>query len=85
MLHDIWQAETQKSADHALDRFMATYEAKYPKAATASLRLTGSILRTTNPSDSTFANIRLRTGRQETRGFQGKTDVSLTFIAREIK
>ena len=33
MLHESWQAETRKSAGTATDRFVATYEAKYPKAA----------------------------------------------------
>ena len=28
MPHEIWQAETRKSADKAMDRFVATYEAK---------------------------------------------------------
>ena len=74
MLHDIWQAETRKSADQALERFCATYEAKYPKAADCLARDRETLLtfydfpaahwqhlRTTNPIESTFATIRLRT------------------------
>ena len=38
MLHEIWQADTRKSADKALDRFVATYEAKYPKAVDCMVR-----------------------------------------------
>jgi len=34
MLHDIWQAETRADAVKAFDLFVATYEAKYPKATT---------------------------------------------------
>ena len=33
MLYEVWQADTKKSADQALNRFYDTYEAKYPKAA----------------------------------------------------
>jgi len=74
MLHEVWQADTRKSADKALDRFCATYEAKYPKAVDCLARDRESLLafydfpaahwqhlRTTNPIESTFATIRLRT------------------------
>ena len=74
MLHEIWQAETRKSAEKALDRFVATYEAKYPKAADCLARDREALLafydfpaahwqhlRTSNPIESTFATIRLRT------------------------
>ena len=74
MLHEIWQADTRKSADKALDRFVATYEAKYPKAVDCLVRDRGMLfafydfpaahwqhLRTTNPIESSFATIRLRT------------------------
>src|SRR5690606_17331947 len=30
-LHQIWQADSREHADQAFDRFVATYEAKYPK------------------------------------------------------
>ena len=32
MLHSIWQAATRQEAEKAFDLFVATYEAKYPKA-----------------------------------------------------
>ena len=31
MIHDIWMADTRKSAEQALDRFCGAYEAKYPQ------------------------------------------------------
>ena len=31
-LHSIWQAETKPEAETAFDLFIATYDAKYPKA-----------------------------------------------------
>ena len=74
MLHEIWQADTRKSADKALDRFVATYQAKYPKAVDCLVRDREMLfafydfpaphwqhLRTTNPIESSFATIRLRT------------------------
>lgn len=74
MIHDIWQADTRQSAEKAFDRFLSTFGDKYPKAA-ANLgadrdRLLAFYdfpaahwqhLRTTNPIESTFATIRLRT------------------------
>jgi transposase-like protein len=73
-LHEIWQAETKQQAEQAFDRFIATYEDKYPKA-TRCLADDRDVLlafydfpaphwqhlRTTNPIESTFATIRLRT------------------------
>ena len=32
-LHQVWMADTRQAADAAFDRFIATYEPKYPKAA----------------------------------------------------
>ena len=74
MLHEIWQADTRKSADKALDRFVATYEAKYPKVVDCLVRDREMLfafydfpaphwqhLCTTNPIESSFATIRLRT------------------------
>ena len=74
MIHDIWMADTRKSAEQALYRFCGTYEAKYPKAVDCLSRDRDTLLtfydfpaahwqhlRTTNPIESTFATIRLRT------------------------
>ena len=75
-LQEIWRAETKTAATRAFDRFLRTYEAKYPKA-TACLEkdreelLTfyafpashWQSLRTTNPIESTFGTIRHRTKR----------------------
>ncbi len=75
-LHEIWQAATREDAEQAFDRFIATYEAKYPKA-TGCLAKDRDVLmtfydfpathwqhlRTTNPIESTFATIRHRTAR----------------------
>jgi len=90
MLHDIWQAETKVEAEKAFDLFVATYEAKYAKA-TDCLRkdreellvfydfpaLHWIHLRTTNPIESTFATVRLRTAK--TKG-SGSRSACLTMV-----
>ena len=73
-LHEIWQADRREAAERAFDRFIATYEAKYPKAVECLVKDRKELLafydfpaahwqhiRTTNPIESTFATIRLRT------------------------
>jgi len=80
-LHAIWMAPTKGDADKAFDLFVATYEAKYPKA-TACLSKDRDVLltfydfpaehwihlRTTNPIESTFATVRLRHRRTKGNG-----------------
>lgn len=75
-IHEIYLAETKKEAEKAFDRFVSTYEAKY-KSATDCLRKDRDKLltfydfpaehwlhvRTTNPIESTFASVRLRTNK----------------------
>ena len=74
MLHEIWMAATKNDALKALDKFAATYQAKYPKAAECLLKDKEELLafydfpaehwqhlRTSNPIESTFATVRLRT------------------------
>ncbi len=92
MLHDIWMAETKAEADQAFDLFIETFEAKYPKA-TACLAKDREVLltfydfpaehwmhiRTTNPIESTFATVRLRTRR--TKGC-GSRIACLTMVFR---
>src|SRR5690606_11294481 len=73
-LHEIWQADSRRNAEKAFDRFIATYEQKYPKAVDCLVKDREDLLafydfpaahwqhiRTTNPIESTFATIRLRT------------------------
>jgi transposase-like protein len=76
MLHEIWMAPTRARARSAFDRFLETYEGKYPKA-TDCLRKDREVLlafydfpaehwvhlRTTNPIESAFATIRHRSDR----------------------
>jgi putative transposase len=79
-LHEIWMAENRVDAEQACDLFLSTYEAKYhPKATECLAKDRDPLLtfydypdehwthiRTTNPIESTFATVRLRT--TKTRG-----------------
>ena len=78
-LNDIWMADSRAAAEQAFDKFLLSYQSKYPKASeclnkdrTALLTfydfpaLHWQHIRTTNPIESTFATVRLRTSK--TRG-----------------
>jgi transposase-like protein len=78
-LQAIWMAPDRQQAEMAFDLFIATYEAKYPKAADCLAQDREVLLafydfpaehwghiRTTNPIESTFATVRARTAK--TRG-----------------
>ncbi len=73
-IHDIWMAETRENAEQAFDLFIKTYELKYPKATQCLEKDREELLafydfpadhwphiRTSNPIESTFSTIRLRT------------------------
>ncbi|MFO0893318.1 MAG: IS256 family transposase [Isosphaeraceae bacterium] len=80
-LHGIYEAEGREAAERAFDLFVATYEAKYPKAVECLVKDREALLafydfpaehwrhiRTTNPIESTFATVRLRHGRTKGSG-----------------
>ena len=90
MLYDIWMAETQPAADRAFDLFLATLAAKFPAATTCLAKDRDVLLtfyafpaehwihiRTTNPVESTFATVRLRT--KKTKG-AGSRVACLTMV-----
>jgi putative transposase len=90
-LHQIWMAPTRGEAHQAFDLFVETYEDKYPKATQCLKKDRDELLafydfpavhwqhiRTTNPLESTFATVRLRTGK--TRGcVSRKTILAMVF------
>jgi len=90
-LHEIWMAPSKKEAEKNFDTFVSTYEAKYPKAA-ACLQKDREVLltfydfpaehwrhiRTTNPIESTFATVALRTAKVR-NCFSSKTVVTMAF------
>ena len=78
-LNDIWMAESRATAELAYDDFLRRYELKYSKACECLSKDREALLtfydfpalhwqhiRTTNPLESTFATVRLRTNK--TRG-----------------
>ena len=80
-LHEIWMAETRESAYKAFDRCVRRFEAKYPKATECLVKDKDAMLafydfpavhwqhiRTTNPIESVFATVRLRTTKTKNCG-----------------
>ena len=85
-LHDIWMAETRDEAQQAFDRTLKRFEAKYPKAMACLAKDRDQLLafydypaehwvhiRTTNPIESTFATVRLRSKRSRNCGSRATT------------
>jgi len=85
-LHDIWMAETKGEAEKAFDFFVKAYAAKYPKAAEGLSKDREALLtfydfpaehwkhiRTTNPIESMFATVRLRTYKTKGCGTRAAT------------
>lgn len=90
-LQDIWMAETRQSANKAFDGCVARFDAKYPKAMACLAKDKESMLafydypaanwqhiRTTNPIESVFATVRLRTTRTKSCGSR-KTTLTMAF------
>ena len=78
-LQEIWMAASREEAQRAFDHFIVNHEAKYPKAVACLVKDREALtafydfpaehwvhIRTTNPIESTFATVRLRTAK--TRG-----------------
>ena len=80
-IHEIWLSDTREHANEAFDLFVRTYEAKYSQAVECLKKDRDVLLafydfpaehwihlRTTNPIESTFATVRLRTKRTKGSG-----------------
>ncbi len=94
-IHDMYMAETRKDALEAYNHFVDIYEAKYPKAVECLTKDQEDLfsfydfpavhwrhIRTTNPIESTFATVRLRTKR--TKGC-GSRIATLTMVFKLIQ
>jgi transposase-like protein len=90
-LHDIWMADTRQAAYSAFDNCLRRFEAKYPKAMDCLKKDKEQMLafydfpaehwthiRTTNPIESVFATVRLRTTRTKSCGSR-KTTLAMAF------
>jgi putative transposase len=95
MIHDIYLAPTIKDASKAYKLFVETFEAKYPKATECLCKDEDALfsfysfpakhwkhIRTTNPIESAFATVRLRTRR--TKG-AGSRITALTMVWKLCK
>lgn len=94
-IHQMYLAPTKESALKAFDAFLDLYEAKYPKACEC-LRKDKDVLftfygfpaahwphlRTSNPIESTFATVRLRTERTKGCGSRKATLTMVWQLAR---
>lgn len=85
-LQEIWMAETREAAHKAFAQVLQRFQAKYPKAMDCLARDRDELLafydfpaehwvhiRTTNPIESTFATVRLRTKRTRNCGSRATT------------
>ena len=90
-LHDIWQAETRDQAYRAFDSTIKRFEAKYARAMECLKKDKASMLafydfpaelwqhiRTTNPIESVFASVRLRTTKSKSCGSR-KTTLAMSY------
>ena len=90
-LQEIWMAETEGDGQRAFATFVEVYEAKYPKAVACVVKDREELLafydfpaehwrhlRTTNPIESTFATVRLRTSKTKGCGSRAAT-LSMVF------
>jgi transposase-like protein len=81
MLHEIWMSAKRADAIKAFDRFLEVYAAKWPRATDCLAKDRAELLafydfpaehwghlRTSNPIESTFATVRLRTYRTKGPG-----------------
>ena len=94
-LHQIWMASSKEEAFKALKHFVDMYEAKYPKATHCLIKDQETLmafydfpaehwrhLRTSNPIESTFATVKLRTAK--VRGcFSRNTVLTMAFKLME--
>lgn len=90
-LHDIWQAETRDQAYRAFDSTIKRFKAKYARAMECLKKDKASMLafydfpaehwqhiRTTNPIESVFASVRLRTTKSKSCGSR-KTTLAMSY------
>ena len=97
-LQDIWMAESRDSANKAYDLFVKNYTVKYPKATHCLMKDKDEMLafydypaehwvhiRTSNPIESTFATVRLRTHKVKSCGSRTTTLMMIFKLAQSAE
>jgi transposase-like protein len=97
-IHDMYLAETKEKALAAYDEFLSLYGAKYPKACECLKKDKNALfafydfpaehwqhIRTTNPIESTFATVRLRTVRTKGCGSRAATLTMVYKLAEQAE
>jgi len=97
-VHEMYMAETKQQALKAYERFVHLYKAKYPAACECLTKDKDVLftfydfpaehwrhLRTTNPIESTFATVRLRTKRTKGSGSRIATLTMVFKLARQTE
>lgn len=97
-LHEMYGAENKKEALKSFNQFVRLYQDKYPKATECLLRDKDRLftfydfpaahwihIRTTNPIESTFATVRLRTKRTKGCGSRTATLTMVYKLAKETE
>jgi transposase-like protein len=95
-LHEIWMASTREDAYKAFDNAVELYRAKYPKAMACLAKDKEELLafydfpaehwqhiRTTNPIESAFSTVRLRTHKSRNCGSRDTT-LAIVFKLMEV-
>lgn len=95
LIHEMYMSETREKAQEAYEQFVKLYKAKYPKACECLIKDKDVLftfydfpaehwvhLRSTNPIESTFATVRLRTKR--TKGC-GSRIATLTMVFKLVQ
>lgn len=98
MIHEMYMAPNKKSALQAYGQFIAVFEAKYPDAVKCLVKDFEKLftfydfpaahwvhIRTTNPIESTFATVRLRTKRTKGCGSRNATLTMVFKLAKEAE
>jgi transposase-like protein len=98
LIHEMYQAQSKKDALGAYDHFLASYRDKYPKAVECLTKDSEDLftfydfpavhwmhIRTTNPIESTFATVRLRTKRTKGCGSRKATLTMVFKLAQEAQ
>jgi putative transposase len=98
MLHEMWQAPTKEKALAAYEHFLSSWGEKYPKAVECLQTDREELftffdfpashwvhIRTTNPIESTYATVRLRTKKTKGCGSRVATLTMVFKLAREAE